>query len=31
MYGWFCQIELIESIWQKRAELIENSIVFSIV
>ena len=21
MYDWFCQIELIESIWQKKAEL----------
>ena len=24
MHGWFCQIELIESIWQQKAELREN-------
>ena len=27
MHDWFCQIEPIESIWQKRAELRESSIV----
>ena len=27
MHDWFCQIELIESIWKKKAELRENSIV----
>ena len=25
MHDWFCQIELIESIWQNKAELRENS------
>ena len=26
MHDWFCQIELIESIWQKKAEVRESSI-----
>ena len=26
MHHWFCPIELIEPIWQKKAELRENSI-----
>ena len=25
MHDWFCQIELIESIWQKKTELRESS------
>ena len=28
MHDWFCQIELIESIWQKKAELRESYINF---